>query len=164
MSLFRKPKKLIQRRVFSGYDDDDQAPHLQQQDETSNGSGGPMEVDQMAPPPPCLKGSASSRKEKKSSSSKSDVGSSSSTKKSSSSSSAGAASKMSLLSFDDEGNTFCGWPEARIEFACWLMFPFQRLVGDNNYLLNIYVNYFERNFRDYQNNIAKCRHYLIVVF
>ncbi|XP_039437366.1 PAX3- and PAX7-binding protein 1 [Culex pipiens pallens] len=105
MSLFRKPKKLIQRRVFSGYDDDDQAPHLQQQDETSNGSGGPMEVDQMAPPPPCLKGSASSRKEKKPSSSKSEVGSNS-TKKSSSS--AGAASKMSLLSFDDEeeGETF----------------------------------------------------------
>ncbi|XP_055544228.1 PAX3- and PAX7-binding protein 1 [Wyeomyia smithii] len=103
MSLFRKPKKPIQRRVFSSYDDEEDsascvsgnsAPSAQQDNGTR------MEMDSSTPPPPpsiSLKSSASSSRKDKKHSKGSTLGSQQQqpvgTK---------LGSKMSLLSFEDE--------------------------------------------------------------
>ncbi|XP_055608528.1 PAX3- and PAX7-binding protein 1-like [Uranotaenia lowii] len=127
MSLFRKPKKPIQRRVFTSYDDDEEDtaaeghhPRLSAQTQSSSspsvgGEGvfGPspafpikpppssyhdglaMDVDSVtAPPPPSISFKTSSKnKDKK----QPKPGSANSSRSSST-----AATKLSLLSFDDE--------------------------------------------------------------
>ena len=87
MSLFRKPKKIVARRVFS-YDDEH---------ENNAKSDNKMDVD-----PPDSKSSDKERdRDRKKDKDKKSSKSSSTEKKSSSSSS---NTKFSLLSFDDEGN------------------------------------------------------------
>ncbi|XP_053692746.1 PAX3- and PAX7-binding protein 1 [Sabethes cyaneus] len=114
MSLFRKPKKPIQRRVFSSYDDEEDSaapasfasgssgPSAQQ------GNGTRMEVDPFsAPPPPTISSklsstSSSSRKDKKHSKSGSSGASNQSQQHQPVGTKLGTTAKMSLLSFEDE--------------------------------------------------------------
>uniref|UniRef100_A0A0P6K0Q7 Putative transcriptional regulator binding to the gc-rich sequence n=1 Tax=Aedes aegypti TaxID=7159 RepID=A0A0P6K0Q7_AEDAE len=71
MSLFRKPKKPIQRRVFTSYDDDDEggSPAVTPASNGDSGKDNRMEVDpspMLPPPPPSFGADASkSKKDKK---------------------------------------------------------------------------------------------------
>ncbi|XP_058825218.1 PAX3- and PAX7-binding protein 1 [Topomyia yanbarensis] len=99
MSLFRKPKKPIQRRVFSGYDDEEDsattvAANSSGQHQHNNGNR--MEVDPTPPPAPTI--SSKSKKDKK----HSKGASASSSSNSASGLSSKPSSKLSLLSFEDE--------------------------------------------------------------
>uniref|UniRef100_A0A182SR76 Uncharacterized protein n=1 Tax=Anopheles maculatus TaxID=74869 RepID=A0A182SR76_9DIPT len=106
MSLFRKPKKPIQRRVFSGYDDEDEENHNSaSKDLATHGAGNgsdngsdnsrpiPMDID-TAPEGPAVAVASEHRKRKEHRAESSSKGSLK----------AIPNTKPSLLSFDDEGN------------------------------------------------------------
>lgn len=115
MSLFRKPKKPIQRRVFSGYDDEDEENHGSSAKDSGhpNGAGNgtqngtsvdrstPMDVDPVPEGPAVATASvapSSSSSKRKEHRAAADSGSKGSSLK------ANPSTKPSLLSFDDEGN------------------------------------------------------------
>ncbi|XP_061506789.1 intron Large complex component GCFC2 isoform X1 [Anopheles gambiae] len=113
MSLFRKPKKPIQRRVFSGYDDEDEENHGSSAKDSGhpNGAGNgtqngtsvdrstPMDVDPVPEGPAVATASvapSSSSSKRKEHRAAADSGSKGSSLK------ANPSTKPSLLSFDDE--------------------------------------------------------------
>lgn len=110
MSLFRKPKKPIQRRVFSGYDDEDEENHNASgksdngPHSVSNGSDNgsdinrpvPMELDP-APEGPVVAVVPTGSEHRKRKEHRAESSSKGSLK-------AIPSTKPSLLSFDDEGN------------------------------------------------------------
>ncbi|XP_062698152.1 PAX3- and PAX7-binding protein 1 [Aedes albopictus] len=110
MSLFRKPKKPIQRRVFTSYDDDDEeggGTPAAAATTTNNGADSTakdnrMEVDPSPPPPPSFSGSDGLKRSKKDKKDKKSSGTGSGGSSSASGGTSKATSKMSLLSFDDE--------------------------------------------------------------
>ncbi|KXJ81956.1 hypothetical protein RP20_CCG016615 [Aedes albopictus] len=120
MSLFRKPKKPIQRRVFTSYDDDDEegggtpaAAATTNNGADSVAKDNRMEVDPSPPPPPSFSGSDGLKRSKKDKKDKKSSGTGSGGSSSASGGTSKATSKMSLLSFDDEGNNF------RVSLLCW---------------------------------------------
>ncbi|KFB41410.1 AGAP002035-PA-like protein [Anopheles sinensis] len=109
MSLFRKPKKPIQRRVFSGYDDEDEENNPSSKEAThsgtGNGNGSPVEP-RLAPEGPLVSSggatsvAVASSTERKRKEHRADA--KPDTSKGVGSSKSNAITKPSLLSFDDE--------------------------------------------------------------
>ncbi|XP_058119129.1 PAX3- and PAX7-binding protein 1 isoform X2 [Anopheles coustani] len=106
MSLFRKPKKPIQRRVFSGYDDEDEENNPSSKDTAhaaGNGNGSPGEPS-LAPEGPMVSSGGTSiavaSSERKRKEHRTDT--KPDTSKGVGSSKSNAITKPSLLSFDDE--------------------------------------------------------------